>query len=146
MAENVMQECHLLSLRCSTKEAGKRNSKGTAMGVVWFTWSLGCFWCLDKSRSLSLLPGWAHKCKYVQLEMCPFIIEQERVVEHFCQRLEIIKDISDGSKNQAVIRGRKGVGGRKATLLHLFLWDTIKTLNEDFQKGPCYCLCFMCHT
>lgn len=40
--------------------------------------------------------------------MCLFIIEQERVVEHFCQRLEIIKEaISDASKNQAVIRGRK---------------------------------------
>lgn len=45
--------------------------------------------------------------------MCPFIIEQERVVEHFCQRLEIIKDISDGSKNQAVIRGRRGAGGEE---------------------------------
>jgi len=41
--------------------------------------------------------------------MCPFIIEQERVVEHFCQRLQIIKEArSDASKNQAVARGRKG--------------------------------------
>lgn len=40
--------------------------------------------------------------------MCLFIIEQERVAERFCQRLEIIKEaISDASKNQAVIRGRK---------------------------------------
>lgn len=83
-----------------------KQGRGKAKGHVWFTWSPGC--CLDKSRFLYLLPGWAHQCKYLQFQMWPFIIEQERVAEHFCQRLEIIKEaISDASKNQAVIRGRK---------------------------------------
>lgn len=122
----------------------RRQSRGMVKGCMSSTWSPGC--CLDKSRFLYLLPGWAHKCKYLQLQMCPFIIERERVVEHFCQRLEIIKEaISDASKNQAVIRGRKVGGGRKAKPLHLFLWETIKTLNEDFWEGLCHSFCFTCH-
>lgn len=87
----------------------RRQGRGMAKRGMWFTWSPGCH--LDKSRFLYLLPEWAHKCKYLQLQMCPFIIEQERVVECFCQRLEIIKEaISDASKNQAVTRRRKGAG------------------------------------
>lgn len=123
----------------------RRQGRGTAKGCEWFTLSLGC--CLDKSCFLYLLAGWAHKCKYLQLQMCSFIIEQERVAEHFCQRLEIIKEaISGASKNQAAIRGRKAGGSRKAKSLHLFLWDTIKTLSEYFWEGPCNSLCFTCHT
>lgn len=97
--------CHLPFLKYVSGRQGRETTKG---GVS-LTWSPGC--CSDNSRLLYLLPGWALKCKYLQLQMCPFIIEQERVVEHFCQRLEVIKGaISDASKNQPVIRGRKGCG------------------------------------
>lgn len=67
---NLMQGSVTFSPSCRVP---RRQGRGVENGFVWLVWSRGC--CLDKSRFLYLLPGWAYKCKYLQLQMCPFIIE-----------------------------------------------------------------------
>lgn len=122
---NLMQGSVTFSPSC---RVSRRQGRGVENGFVWLVWSPGC--CLDKSRFLYLLPGWAYKCKYLQLQMCPFIIEQERATESFCQRIEIIKEaISDVGKKQAVTRGSKGVWRRQ----NLFIYSSETQLKPQWR-------------